>query len=162
MDLNVVKLCRYNTWANGRMITHLKSLPEGLIHQTVQSSFPSIFSTLVHMYVVDAGWLEVLATPDYKPSKERIDQLVETTKDASLEEMEILLAGVQAKLLAFVESHDMDDTVFYGDMDFRYRDIVQHVVNHGTYHRGNITTMLRQLGQEGIQQDYSLYVYTVK
>jgi uncharacterized damage-inducible protein DinB len=26
--------------------------------------------------------------------------------------------------------------------------MLQHVVNHGTYHRGQITTMLRQLGAE--------------
>lgn len=139
---------------------HLKSLPEGLIWQPVQSVFPSIYDTLVHMYVVDTGWFEVLNTLDYQPSKERIDSLMEITKDCSLEEMEALIAGLQAKLLAFVESHDMNGTVPYWGMDFRYGDIVQNVVNHGTYHRGNITAMLRQLGHTGIQQDYSLYLYT--
>lgn len=162
MDLNSAKLCRYNNWANGRVCTHIKSLPEGLIHEQVQSSFPSIFDTLVHMYIIDTGWYEVLATPDYQPSKERIDKLSEETKGCSLEEIAALLAGIQAKFLAFVEMHNMNDTVFYWGMDFSYCDIVQNVVNHGTYHRGNITTMLRQLGHESIQQDYSLYLYTFK
>ncbi|SIN74923.1 DinB family protein [Chitinophaga niabensis] len=162
MDLNSAKLCRYNNWANGRMFMHLKGLPDGLIFQPVQSVFPSVFDTLVHMYIVDTGWFEVLATPDYQPSKERIDKLVEATKGCSLEEIEALLAGVQAKYLAFVETQDMNSTVFYWGMDFRYGDIVQNVVNHGTYHRGNITAMLRQLGHTGIQQDYSLYLYTFK
>jgi uncharacterized damage-inducible protein DinB len=128
----------------------------------VQSVFPSVFDTLVHMYIVDTGWFEVLTTPDYQPSKERIDKLVEITKGCSLEEVETLLADIQAKFLAFVETHDMNNTVFYWGMNFRYGDIVQNVVNHGTYHRGNITAMLRQLGHTGIQQDYSLYLYTFK
>jgi uncharacterized damage-inducible protein DinB len=162
MDLNLIKLCRYNNWANGRVCMHLKSLPDGLIYQQVQSVFPSVFDTLVHMYIVDTGWFEVLTTPDYQPSKERIDKLVETTKGCSLEEVETLLADIQAKFLAFVETHDMNNTVFYWGMNFRYGDIVQNVVNHGTYHRGNITAMLRQLGHTGIQQDYSLYLYTFK
>jgi len=162
MDLNAAKLCRYNNWANGRIFTHLKSLPEGLVFQPVQSVFPSIFDTLVHMYVVDMGWFEVLTTPGYQPSREGIDKLVETTKGCGPEEMEVLLSAIQAKFLAFVELQDMNSTVDYGGMDFRYGDIVQHVVNHGTYHRGNITAMLRQLGHTGIQQDYSLYVYTFK
>lgn len=162
MDLNIVKLCRYNNWANGRVCAHLRTLPEGLVFQTVQSSFPSIFDTLVHMYIVDTGWFEVMATPDYQPSKERIDKILGETEGLSLEEIAALLAGIQARYIAFAETHDMDDTVFYWGMDFRLGDIVQNVVNHGTYHRGNITTMLRQLGHESIQQDYSLYLYTFK
>jgi uncharacterized damage-inducible protein DinB len=36
-------------------------------------------------------------------------------------------------------------------------DIVRHVVNHGTYHRGQITTMLRQLGKKVVSTDLILY-----
>jgi uncharacterized damage-inducible protein DinB len=36
---------------------------------------------------------------------------------------------------------------------------MQHVVNHGTYHRGNITAMLRQLGSKGISTDFIFYLY---
>ncbi|MEK3724277.1 DinB family protein [Paenibacillus sp. FSL H8-0034] len=38
-------------------------------------------------------------------------------------------------------------------------ELVQHVVNHGTYHRGNITAMLRQLGHKGVPTDYIFYLY---
>jgi uncharacterized damage-inducible protein DinB len=34
---------------------------------------------------------------------------------------------------------------------------MQHVVNHGTYHRGQVTTMLRQLGAEPILTDLMHY-----
>jgi len=31
--------------------------------------------------------------------------------------------------------------------------IMQHVVNHGTYHRGQVIAMLRQLGAKGVATD---------
>ena len=34
---------------------------------------------------------------------------------------------------------------------------LQHVVNHGTYHRGQITTMLRQLGATPVSTDLSRF-----
>lgn len=33
------------------------------------------------------------------------------------------------------------------------------IVNHGTYHRGNLTVMLRQLGRSGVSTDYIFYLY---
>lgn len=47
----------------------------------------------------------------------------------------------------------------YGRLDTRFSDILQHVVNHGTYHRGNITAMLRQLGYSGIPTDFVFYLF---
>jgi len=47
----------------------------------------------------------------------------------------------------------------YGVLEARYSDIVQHVVNHGTYHRGNIAAMLRQQGYAGVPTDYVFYLY---
>ena len=39
---------------------------------------------------------------------------------------------------------------------------MQHVVNHGTYHRGNITAMIRQLGHSSTMMDFVLYLHMVK
>jgi uncharacterized damage-inducible protein DinB len=38
------------------------------------------------------------------------------------------------------------------------REIVYHIVNHGTYHRGNIAAMIRQLGYQGVSTDYIYYL----
>ncbi|KAA6449694.1 hypothetical protein FZC77_20815 [Bacillus swezeyi] len=40
--------------------------------------------------------------------------------------------------------------------------LVPHVVNHGSYHRGNITAMLRQMGHPSVMTDYGLYLYKNK
>ena len=35
--------------------------------------------------------------------------------------------------------------------------LMRHMVNHSTYHRGQITTMLRQLGHEAVSTDLVVY-----
>jgi len=39
-------------------------------------------------------------------------------------------------------------------------DIVYQIVNHGSYHRGNISTMLRLLGHEVVLTDYIAYIHS--
>ena len=46
-----------------------------------------------------------------------------------------------------------------GTLESTYADTILHVVNHGTYHRGNVTAMLRQLGHSGVPTDYMYYLY---
>jgi uncharacterized damage-inducible protein DinB len=66
-----------------------------------------------------------------------------------------------ARLLEFVRSlrqEDLDRVVEYKTIKFGVYanpmwQSLQHVVNHGTYHRGQVTTMLRQLGAEPILTD---------
>lgn len=49
----------------------------------------------------------------------------------------------------------------YGKLETPISDLVRHVVNHGTYHRGNITAMLRQQGHPGVPTDYVFYLYEI-
>ncbi len=39
-------------------------------------------------------------------------------------------------------------------------EMILHVVNHGTYHRGNISAMLHQLGDSSVMTDYAFYWYS--
>ncbi len=43
-------------------------------------------------------------------------------------------------------------------MNFISCGILNHVVNHGTYHRGNVTAMLRQQGYAGVATDYLFFL----
>jgi uncharacterized damage-inducible protein DinB len=51
------------------------------------------------------------------------------------------------------------DNPFAGIRQTRLSEIVLQVTNHGTYHRGNISTMLRQLGHASAMNDYALFWY---
>jgi uncharacterized damage-inducible protein DinB len=82
-----------------------------------------------------------------------------------IEEVETMFFDLSERYKAFLDrQEDMEtafvlETRFAGRLETRSSDLVQHVVNHGTYHRGNITAMLRQLGHPGVMTDYVLYLY---
>lgn len=68
---------------------------------------------------------------------------------------------IDSDLSAFVQrltSSDLDRVVEYKNTKGRafsnpMRQMLQHLVNHGTYHRGQITTLLRQLGATPVATD---------
>lgn len=49
---------------------------------------------------------------------------------------------------------------YAGVLETSISESVLHVVTHGSYHRGNIATMLRQMGQTSVMQDFGLYLYS--
>ncbi len=83
----------------------------------------------------------------------------------SLAELETLYEELTTRYQAFLhEQDDLEHTVVVetplGEpLTTSLSGILFHVVNHGTYHRGNITAMLRQLGHASVMQDYVLYMY---
>lgn len=159
MHQHVIRLLRYHIWAHATLFAHLRSLPEAMYTRASPSSFPSVHDTLVHLYVVDMGWFSLLSDPHYLPSRETYLVFLAQTEGKNLAGMETLLEALHAQLLAFMERQDPARELLYGGRSYSYADVVTHIVNHGAYHRGNISTILRQLGQEGVATDYSKYVY---
>jgi uncharacterized damage-inducible protein DinB len=51
------------------------------------------------------------------------------------------------------------DNPFAGVRHTRLSEMLLHLVNHGTYHRGNVSTMLRQLGYASAMSDYAFFWY---
>jgi uncharacterized damage-inducible protein DinB len=117
----------------------------------------------MHIYIVDYGWHSLLirkyASDDYEAIRSTIVRLTEEIRALSLQDF-----GKKQDLLSksyhdFASTTDMEQTVTYSALSMQHSEVIQHVVNHGTYHRGNITAMLRQLDHAGVQTDYSLYLY---
>lgn len=164
---DVNQLHEYHVWANGRVLQHLSELPDDVLYQELQSVFPSIGATLSHMYVADNLWLSAMSDHSLETIGAAIPRFGEEVKDAPLAVFQARFADVAARYRIFFESQaDMDAYAEYphprhGVLRARYSEIVQHVVNHGTYHRGNITAMLRQMGHAGVATDYVLYLFTL-
>jgi uncharacterized damage-inducible protein DinB len=85
---------------------------------------------------------------------------------SSLEVVRAQWAEVEADQRAFVEGLDeaaLDRVVAYRDTrgtpyENPLGQLLRHVVNHSTYHRGQVITMLRQLGAEAVATDYVVYL----
>ncbi|CAM3629948.1 DinB family protein [Mesobacillus zeae] len=160
-----LKLYDYHVWANNKFFVCLKELPEEVYEQNIQSVFPSIAEALAHIYIVDTVWLGIMRGKEFEEVKESSLKAVEEVKGKSIEEMEQLFKTVSKQYKEFFKSeHDLDKPVapvhpHFGRLETSITELIQHVVNHGTYHRGNIAAMIRQLGHKGVSTDYIFYLY---
>ncbi|QSO54779.1 DinB family protein [Alicyclobacillus curvatus] len=161
-----LKMYHYHVWANTRVFDHLAQLPADVLRAPLQSVFPTIADALAHMYIVDNLWLTAMsgqAADIYRllPTWE------EEVKDATVDTFQSRFSEVAGRYEMFLaHQKDLQSISEYphprhGTLRASYSDIVHHIANHGTYHRGNITAMLRQLGHAGPSTDYVFYLYTI-
>ena len=140
-------LFAFNRWANERMLDASRALSDEQLVQDTGSSFPSVRDTLVH--VMSAEWVWLARWKGMSPTA-----MPEPWKTLMLGDIEREWSAFDAELQQFVRSlrdSDLERTVSYRNLAGEpfttpLSQMMRHVVNHGSYHRGQITTMLRQLG----------------
>jgi uncharacterized damage-inducible protein DinB len=148
------QLYDYNAWANRRAMEAAEALTPEQFTKPLGSSFSSVRDTLAHIYGAEWIWLERFQgrSPASLPDVTQFANLV-SLRERWLEQ--------EARLLGFVRGltqADLDRAMEYKTLKFGvYRNplcqSMQHLVNHGTYHRGQVTTLLRQLGAQPILTD---------
>lgn len=157
----------YHVWANEKLIKHLQELPAEICHQEVQSVFPTIYDGLVHLYVVDNVWLGAMSGVSFEEIRNASVEVMERTKGKSLEELLNLYLDLSKQFEEFFQSQSNLQAIQsyhhpqFGTLHASHMDIIEHIVNHGTYHRGNIAAMLRQLGHAATPTDYVYYLYLI-
>lgn len=158
----------YHVWANKKVCAYLQELSEDVYRKEIASVFPTIYDAMTHIYVIDCNWLTFLArggvtemTADYiEELKETTNRLVAETEGKTMEELGRLMAGLSDRFRTYIAQHEnLEAMCPSGEFKSRYVDFIQHLVNHGTYHRGNVTAMLRQLGHPGTPTDFGFYLY---
>jgi uncharacterized damage-inducible protein DinB len=144
----------YNAWANRRAMEAASALTKEQFVQPMGSSFGSVRDTLAHICGAEWIWLERFqgrspaSLPDVKECGD-----VESLR-AKWAEQEGLLLTFVGKLTQEDLSRVMEyKTLRFGVYKNPLWQSMQHVVNHGTYHRGQVTTMLRQHGATPILTD---------
>lgn len=154
----------YHVWANDRLFARLEQLPKEVFRAEVTSVFPSVGQTFEHLYLFEQLWMHVLAEVPNEDIFPKMPGWAEEAQGKSLEEMRRLFAGVAEPfrdLLKRTPDPDKAMTIEhpqYGRLDTHFSEILRHMVNHGTYHRGNVAAMLRQQGYEGVPTDYMFYM----
>lgn len=152
MNEQFLQLYDYNVWANDRVLEHLQSLPDDVFFQEVNVGFKSIAEVVGHLAAADEVWFARI--------KEEVSPALVSKSFASIEATRHYMSQTQTQNREYLASvHDMGKHVTYNKHQNSISEIVQQVVNHGTYHRGNITTILRHLGHKGILTDYIAFLW---
>jgi uncharacterized damage-inducible protein DinB len=155
---DIRSLYDYTIWANARFFGAAGELSTEQLVRDLKSSFPSIRDTLSH--IVSGEWVWLRRWLGESPSA-----LPEWLENPSLESLRADLAKVEKERASFFSSlspKDLERRVRYrnfkGDaMDFLLGDVLVHVANHSTYHRGQLATMFRQVGAAPPATDLTVY-----
>ncbi len=142
----------YNAWANHRVLDSCAPLTVEQFTRPLGSSFSSVRDTLVHIVGTEWVWLE--RWRGRSPDATEIAQRFRSENFPELESVRGFSAVVEREMLDFaggLSEEDLLRTITYRNTrgtpfeDVQWQ-MLQHLVNHGTYHRGQVVTLLRQLG----------------
>ncbi|GIP48797.1 DinB family protein [compost metagenome] len=158
------EMYKYHTWANQTILGRIRELPASVLSQEVNTSFPTLAHALSHIYAVDQMWYLVLTGMEMpeafqatRPLNERVLESLDDYAHAYNELAEQFSTWFQGQ--PDLEQSVLLNNPFAGPRQTRLSEMVLHLVNHGSYHRGNLSTMLRQLGHASTMNDYALYWY---
>ncbi len=142
-----IELADYNIWANNIQCDWLEQLSEEQWKQPIVSSFNSIQETVLHVISAENVWLQRL-------EKEENPVWLQTSYSGTKAEHIALWKSLSIKLKDF--SIDMDEMILKENLEFKrlngdpyampHYQVLAHIFNHSTYHRGQLITMLRQAG----------------
>jgi uncharacterized damage-inducible protein DinB len=135
----------YHVWAINTSFDSCQRLESEAFTRDLGNSFASVRDTLVHCLMADSAWYHrVRQLPFNKPNPADYPDL------ASLRAVwQPLLADWQVLIATTSPETRFDYQAFDGTpYNSSFGDIVRHVVNHGSYHRGQIAMMLRLLGSK--------------
>jgi len=147
----------YNRWANAVVLDAAATLTQEQFTRDLGNSFRSVRDTLAHILGAEWIWLERWKGASPKG-------LLEATDFPSVEALRTRWNEVERDRTAFLltAANRLEETISYVNTrgrTFAYPlwQMMVHVVNHSTYHRGQITTLLRQLGSKPVSTDLLLF-----
>ena len=140
-------LVDYHYWARDRMLAAVARLSPAQYTQEVVSSFRSVRDTVVHAY--SAEWIWYRRWQGESPAA-----LIPGDRFPDVDGIRQAWGELERDVRAHVASRD--EAAISTVIEYRllngtpgatpFWQMLQHVVNHGSYHRGQVTTLLRQLG----------------
>ncbi len=149
----------YNAWANTKIADWLLTMDEALMYKEIPSSFNSIDNTIQHILRAQKFWVQFVTSKDTTNFDWSVksNQALDNLKEIKLQSQYML-----ADLSAFTEENLLEilslNTPWAKNNLNRFEYII-HVINHSTYHRGQVITIARCLGiADNIPNtDYNFY-----
>ncbi len=164
MTYSVLQHLVYNEWANSKFTDLLLTVDDIVYFQSIKSSFPSIAKTVLHISDSQQIWLKRMQGVS-------VTSWPSSTFDGTKKDALSGLVQSSKNLVEFIKSKD--ESFLTSSYSYRslkgdsFTDPVEHtlfhIVNHGTYHRGQIITMLRESGiTQLVSTDLIHYLRSIK
>ncbi len=151
---------QYNIWANQLICRVIASLSKEQIMKEIPSSFSSIQKTLLHIWDAQLIWinrLEGVSVTAYPSAtfagtrEEMLEGVISTSKKLQ-------------KIVSLLDKNDLKSVKKYATMtggivtSSQYQ-VLAHIFNHSTYHRGQLVTLLRTAGVTELPKTDLIFFY---
>jgi uncharacterized damage-inducible protein DinB len=159
----IKRLTGYKAWANEITFSAVNSLPEGEAIKERATRFRNMVHTLNHVYVIDCifkAHLEKTTHPYTARNTEGYPPLEELWQAVKLVDqwyVDYAHSVSEQELLDIVNFQFVDG----GAGMMSRSEIILHVVNHGTYHRGLVSDMMYQVPAVPLANDLTVYLRDV-
>jgi uncharacterized damage-inducible protein DinB len=147
-------LFQYNLWADRRLLDVCATLNTEQFTRNLGSSFGSVRDTLAHLYGAEFIWNERFQgrSPAGLPKGSDFPDLASVR--SKLEEMDLYFVDYVSKMT----QQDLDRVIHYKtaagtEFSNPLWQSLHQLTNHGSYHRGQLVTLLRQLGVKPVSTD---------
>ena len=145
----------YSRWATLKLIDAARALSEEQLGRDLGNSFGGVLTTFTHIFAADRIWLSRLTG---NPRFTLLDEGERFTLDELGREWPVIYDGFSA----FLSTANVAEILHWTNLQGRKANlpiwqVLLHVVNHATYHRGQVTTMIRQLGAAAVSTDLIYY-----
>lgn len=147
----------YNLWVNQQFVKWLTTKSDDLLHKEVPSSFSSIVKTLNHIWATEEYWYSVIAETTEFDKRENVELVTAEVLNGLLHRSS-LLAGLIKSFTEEELSQNIKIESPWFQCDLPKYEYLMQVINHGTYHRGQIVTIGRNIGiTDATNTDYNFY-----
>lgn len=150
----------YNAWANRTLVNWLKTKPVDVMDKEVASSFPSIQQTLVHVWDTERFWASVLQQQPAPVSfrMEGYHGSLEEALEGILQQSDNLANYIYTLSDEAIQEEVAFNSPWVSGKATRAEYLLQ-VLNHSTYHRGQVITIGRNVGlTDAPMMDYNYYL----
>jgi len=149
----------YNRWANARLLDATASLTNDQFTRELSSSYASIRDTLAHLLGAEEVWLmrwkglspTSMMDPGQFPA---VRSLKVRWAEVEIDQWNFLSKISDESLQEVVESQNFKSEVW----EYPLWAMIYQMVNHATYHRGQVVAMMRQVGAEPTSLDFLVFV----
>jgi uncharacterized damage-inducible protein DinB len=159
-------LYEYDRWANNRVLHAVSTLSAEEFTRDLGGSFRSVRDTLVHIVGGEWGWLTYWKEPS--PSSAfltdlwtREDTLFNPNAFHDLAAVQLKWAEVESEQVEFVNrvtNESLRKMLPVLETQISLEHLMQHLANHSTYHRGQVSLMIRQLTATPPATDFTMFL----
>jgi len=159
MDLTDIRaLYDYNRWADHRTLAAAARLDKATFARPMGNSFSSVRDTLAH--ILGAEWIWLERWNGVSPTA-LLDAAIFPTADSLKARWQTVEQDLSQFIQALTPARLQENLSYLNRAGERYAyplwQQMVHVVNHSTYHRGQVTTLLRQVGAKPVETDFLAY-----